>query len=74
MQPFSIHEVGARAMLPPRDILVSQWDDENCVLTGAAAAERGRLPFRRAAGGRPASRMSVANFPVGGGSPSLLIR
>jgi len=26
-------------MLPPRDILVSQWADENRVLTGGAAAE-----------------------------------
>jgi hypothetical protein len=41
MEPFSIHEVGAAAMLPPREILVSQWADENRVLTGGAAAERG---------------------------------
>ena len=50
MQPFSIHEVGAAAMLPPRDILVSQWADENRVLTGGAAAERGQWrtrPYQR---------------------------
>ncbi len=50
MQPFSIHEVGAAAMLPPRDITVSQWADENRVLTGAAAAERGQWhtrPYQR---------------------------
>src|SRR5216684_1913495 len=46
MQPFSIHEVGARAMLPPPDILVSQWADENRVLTGGAAAERGQWRTR----------------------------
>ena len=46
MQPFSIHEVGAAAMLPPRDILVSQWADENRVLTGGAAAERGQWRTR----------------------------
>ena len=42
MQPFSIHEVGAAAMLPPRDITVARWADENRVLTGGAAAERGQ--------------------------------
>ena len=50
MQPFSIHEVGAAAMLPPRDITVSQWADENRVLTGGAAAERGQWrtrPYQR---------------------------
>ena len=50
MQPFSIHEVGAAAMLPPRDIMVSQWADENRVLTGGAAAERGQWrtrPYQR---------------------------
>src|SRR6266851_530027 len=46
MQPFSIHEVGARAMLPPPDILVSEWADENRVLTGGAAAERGQWRTR----------------------------
>jgi len=46
MQPFSIHEVGARAMLPPPEILVSQWADENRVLTGGAAAERGQWRTR----------------------------
>src|SRR6202051_3862792 len=46
MQPFSIHEVGAAAMLPPRHILVSQWADENRVLTGGAAAERGQWRTR----------------------------
>jgi phage terminase large subunit GpA-like protein len=50
MEPFSIHEVGAAAMLPPREILVSQWADENRVLTGGAAAERGQWhtrPYQR---------------------------
>ena len=50
MQAFSIHEIGAAAMLPPRDILVSQWADENRVLTGGAAAERGQWrtrPYQR---------------------------
>src|ERR1035441_2399271 len=46
MTPLSIHEVGAAAMLPPRDILVSQWADENRVLTGGAAAERGQWRTR----------------------------
>jgi phage terminase large subunit GpA-like protein len=46
MQPFSIHEVGAAAMLPPQDILVSQWADENRVLTGGASAERGQWRTR----------------------------
>jgi hypothetical protein len=35
MQPFSIHEVGAAAILPPRDITVSQWADENRGASGA---------------------------------------
>ena len=50
MQPFSIHEVGAAAMLPPRDITVAKWADENRVLTGGAAAERGQWhtrPYQR---------------------------
>ena len=50
MQPFSINEVGAAAMLPPREITVSQWADENRVLTGGAAAERGQWrtrPYQR---------------------------
>ena len=34
-------KVGAAAMLPPREITISQWADENRVLTGGAAAERG---------------------------------
>ena len=37
-------------MLPPRDIAVSQWADENVVLSGAAAAERGQWrtrPYQR---------------------------
>ena len=37
-------------MLPPRDIPVSQWADENVVLTGGAAAERGQWhtrPYQR---------------------------
>ena len=52
MQPFSIHEVGAVAILPPRAITVSQWADENRVLTGNAAAERGQWhtrPYQREA-------------------------
>jgi phage terminase large subunit GpA-like protein len=50
MQPFSIHEIGAAVMEPPRDITVSQWADENRVLTGGAAAERGQWrtrPYQR---------------------------
>ena len=50
MQPFSIHEVGAAAILPPRDITVAKWADENRVLTGGAAAERGQWhtrPYQR---------------------------
>jgi phage terminase large subunit GpA-like protein len=50
MEFFSIHEVGAAAMLPPRDITVSQWADENRVLAGGAAAERGQWrtrPYQR---------------------------
>lgn len=43
MQPFSIQQVGAAAMLPPRDITVAKWADESRVLTGGAAAERLRL-------------------------------
>ncbi len=42
--------LGAAAILPPRDITVSQWADENRVLTGAAAAERGQWrtrPYQR---------------------------
>lgn len=37
-------------MLPPRDITVSQWADENVVLSGAGAAERGQWhtrPYQR---------------------------
>ncbi len=50
MQPFSLSEVGAAAVLPPREITVSQWADENRVLTGGAAAERGQWhtrPYQR---------------------------
>ena len=50
MMPFSISEVGAAAMLPPRDILVSEWADQNRVLTGGASAERGQWhtrPYQR---------------------------
>jgi phage terminase large subunit GpA-like protein len=50
MIPFSIHDVGAASLLPPREILVSQWADENRVLTGAASAERGQWrtrPYQR---------------------------
>jgi phage terminase large subunit GpA-like protein len=47
---FSMHQVGAEAMLPPREITVSQWADENVVLSGAGAAERGQWhtrPYQR---------------------------
>ena len=50
MNPSSIGEVGAALLLPPRDLTVSQWADENRVLTGAASAERGQWrtrPFQR---------------------------
>jgi phage terminase large subunit GpA-like protein len=43
-------DVGAALLLPPRDMTVSQWADENRVLTGAASAERGQWrtrPFQR---------------------------
>jgi phage terminase large subunit GpA-like protein len=50
MQPFSIYEVGAAAILPaPRDHGLAMAD-ENRVLTGAAAAERGQWrtrPYQR---------------------------
>ena len=39
--PFNIYAVGSEAMLPPREITVSQWADDNVVLSGAGAAERG---------------------------------
>ena len=48
--PFSMHQVGSEAMLPPREITVSEWADENVVLSGAAAAERGQWhtrPYQR---------------------------
>ena len=48
--PFSMYQVGAEALLPPRDISVSQWADENVVLTGSGSAERGQWhtrPFQR---------------------------
>ena len=48
--PFSMHQVGSEAMLPPREISVSDWADENVVLSGAAAAERGQWrtrPYQR---------------------------
>ena len=50
MQPFLMSEIGAAMVLPPREITVSQWADENRVLTGAAAAERGQWhtrPYQR---------------------------
>ena len=50
MQPFSLYEVGAALLLPPRDLTVSQWADENRMLTGAASAERGQWrsrPYQR---------------------------
>ena len=45
--PFSMYEVGAQALLPPRDISVSDWADENVVLTGSGSAERGQWHTRR---------------------------
>ena len=49
--PFSMYQVGAEALLPPRDISVSQWADENVVLTGSGSAERvGLLPPEMARG------------------------
>lgn len=48
--PFSMHQVGSEAMLPPREITVSEWADENVVLSGAGAAERGQWhtrPYQR---------------------------
>ena len=50
MQPFLMSEIGAAMVLPPREITVSQWADENRVLTGTAAAERGQWhtrPYQR---------------------------
>jgi phage terminase large subunit GpA-like protein len=44
--PFSMYQVGAEAMLPPREITLSQWSDENVVLAGTAAAERGQWQTR----------------------------
>jgi phage terminase large subunit GpA-like protein len=44
--PFSMYQVGAEAMLPPREITLSQWSDENVVLAGATAAERGQWQTR----------------------------
>ena len=48
--PFSMYQVGAEALLPPRDISVSRWADENVVLTGSGSAERGQWhtrPYQR---------------------------
>ena len=45
-----IGEAGAALLLPPREMTVSEWADENRVLTGAASAERGQWrtrPFQR---------------------------
>ena len=45
-----MYQVGAEALLPPRDISVSQWADENVVLTGSGSAERGQWhtrPYQR---------------------------
>jgi phage terminase large subunit GpA-like protein len=47
---FSMYQVGAEALLPPRDISVSHWADENVVLTGSGSAERGQWhtrPYQR---------------------------
>ena len=46
MHPFSMSEVGAALVLPPREITVSAWADENRVLTGGGAAERGQWHTR----------------------------
>jgi phage terminase large subunit GpA-like protein len=45
--PFSMYEVGSQALLPPRDISVSDWADENVVLIGSGSAERGQWHTRR---------------------------
>ena len=41
-----MYQVGAEAILPPREITLSQWSDENVVLAGAASAERGQWQTR----------------------------
>jgi phage terminase large subunit GpA-like protein len=50
MRPFLMSEIGAAMVLPPREVTVSQWADENRVLTGTSAAERGQWhtrPYQR---------------------------
>ena len=60
--PFSMYQVGAEALLPPRDISVSQWADENVVLTGSGSAERGPVAHETVPAGtdgRPQPEPSV---------------
>ena len=45
--PFSMYEVGSQALLPPPDISVSDWADENVIVTGSGSAERGQWHTRR---------------------------
>jgi phage terminase large subunit GpA-like protein len=52
--------LSASLLLPPRDMTVSEWADENRVLTGAASAERGQWhtrPYQR----EPMDVMSPGN-------------
>ena len=48
--PPTLAELSASLLLPPREITVSEWADENRVLTGTASAERGAWrtrPYQR---------------------------
>ena len=60
VEPLSMAALSASLLLPPRDMTVSEWADENRVLTGAASAERGQWhtrPYQR----EPMDVMSPAN-------------
>ena len=60
VEPLSMAALSASLLLPPRDMTVSVWADENRVLTGAASAERGQWhtrPYQR----EPMDVMSPAN-------------
>jgi phage terminase large subunit GpA-like protein len=46
LEAFDPSEVWSERVLPPRNITVSQWADENRVLTGTASAERGQWATR----------------------------
>lgn len=53
MRVEEIHLLVADVVLPPPDITVSQWDDENRRLSSESAAQRGewrtdRAPYQRA--------------------------